>query len=117
DDEPRITIGDASVKEGNRGTTAVTFTVTLSAAYDQPMTVNFATLDGTATVADSDYVATSGTLTFAAGETSKSITVLVKGDKKKAANETFWVQLSGASSAALIDAPLGLGVILNDDLR
>ena len=80
----------------------MTFTVTLSAAYDQAVTVNYATHDGTATVADNDYVATSGTLTFAPGQTTKTFTVTIKGDKKKEADESFYVLLSGASSNALI---------------
>ena len=69
----------------------------------------------TARTADNDYVATSGTLTFAPGETSKTITVLIKGDKKKEADESFYVLLSNASSNALIDNAYGWGTILNDD--
>jgi hypothetical protein len=115
DDEPRISINSASVKEGNSGTTVMTFTVTLSAAYDQTVTVNYATHDSSATVADNDYVATSGTLTFAAGQTTKTFTVTIKGDKKKEADESFYVLLSGASSNALISNAYGWGTILNDD--
>src|SRR5439155_21141461 len=48
DNEPRIWINDASALEGHSGTTAFTFTVSLSAAYDQAVTVNYATADGTA---------------------------------------------------------------------
>jgi hypothetical protein len=117
DDEPRISINSVSLAEGNSGTKAMTFTVTLSAAYDQAVTVNFATHDGNAKTADNDYVANSGTLTFAAGETSKPITVLIKGDTKKEADESFHVLLSGASSNALIDHDYGTGTIVNDDRR
>src|SRR5262249_45917213 len=107
DDEPRISINSGSIKEGNGGTRAMTFIVTLSAAYDQTVTVHFATHDDTATTADNDYVATSGTLTFAPGETRKTITVMIKGDKKKEANESFYVLLSDASSNAFIDNAYG----------
>jgi hypothetical protein len=59
-------------------------------------------------------VAASGTLTFAPGETIKTITVQIKGDKKKEADETFFVNLSGAANATMLDGQ-GLGTILNDD--
>jgi hypothetical protein len=115
DDEPRLTINSVSINEGDKGTKPMTFTVTLSAAYDQPVTVKYGTHDDSATVADNDYVATPGTLTFAPGETSKTITVLIKGDRKKEANEDFYILLSDASSNALIDSAYGWGTILNDD--
>ena len=78
------------------------------------MTVNYATADGTATTADSDYVAKTGTLTFAPGETTKTITDDVKGDNKKEADETFYLDLFGTSSNALF-TKRGIGTILNDD--
>lgn len=115
DDEPRISIGDVAKKEGNGGTTLFAFTVTLSAASDVSVTVNFATADGTA-AAGEDYDAAFGTLTFAPGETSKTITVVVRGDKKREADETFSVNLSGAVGALTVDG-LGLGTILDDDRR
>src|SRR5262249_37478955 len=109
---PSITINDATVTEGNTGSTNATFTVTLSAASSQPVSVQYATLDGTAT-AGSDYQAQSGTLTFAPGETSKSITVAVIGDRLAEPNETFSVNLSGATNAG-IAVHQGHGTILND---
>jgi hypothetical protein len=115
DNEPRLSIDSVSIAEGNSGTKAMTFTVTLSVAYNQPVTVKFATDDSSATVANKDYVATSGTLTFAPGETSKKITVLIKGDTKKEADESFYDLLSDASSSAFIDNAYGWGTILNDD--
>jgi hypothetical protein len=113
DDEPRIGINDVTKKEGNSGTTLFVFTVTVSAAYDVPVTVNCATVNGTAKAGD-DYEVTSGTITFAPGETSKTITVVVNGDRKREANETFFVSLSGAFGALILDGQ-GLGTILNDD--
>ena len=114
DDEPRLAINYASVTEGKGGTTVMTFTVTLSAAYDQAVTVNFATGNGTATGGE-DYVARSGTLTFAPGETVKTITITVKGDKKREADEYFDVLLGTVSGNALIVDGAGPGTIFNDD--
>ena len=115
DNEPRLSINSVSVTEGNSGSKLMTFTVTLSAAYDQAVTVNFATHDSSATVADNDYVAKSGTLTFAPGETTKTFTVTIKGDKKKESNEYFYVLLSGVSSNATISEAYGWGTILTDE--
>ena len=96
DNEPRISIADAY---NYYGESSFTFTVSLSAAYDQDVTVNFATVDGTA-IAGVDYVATSGTLTFAPGETTKTITVDVLDPT--AVDKSFSVHLSGVSTNALI---------------
>jgi hypothetical protein len=114
DDEPRITINDVQRYEGKTGTTAFTFTVTLSAAYDQAVTVSYRTVNGTAT-AGQDYTAKTGTITFAPGQTQATITINVTGDKKKEANETFSVELFGVSSNAGILDAWGLGIIVNDD--
>jgi Calx-beta domain/FG-GAP-like repeat len=116
DDEPRISINDVTKKEGNGNkTTLFTFTVTLSAAYDQAVTMSFRTVDGSATTSDGDYIAKTGTLTFAPGETTKSITIEVKADHKKEANEDFYLDLFGNSSNSLITKSRGIGTILNDD--
>jgi hypothetical protein len=116
DDEPRVSIGDVTKTEGRRNkTTLFTFTVTLSAAYDQPVTVSFQTADGTATTGNNDYVAKSGTLTFAPGETTKNITIEVEGDSKREADETFYLDLFGLSSNAILIDGRGVGTILNDD--
>src|SRR5437899_12866377 len=94
DDEPHISIGDVTKYEGRKNqTTLFTFTVTLSAAYDQAVTMSYRTVDGTATTSDADYVAKTGTLTFAPGETTKTITIVVNGDNKHEANEFFFVHL------------------------
>ena len=116
DDEPRISISDVTKKEGNGNrTTLFVFTVTLSAAYDQAVTMSFRTVSGTATTSDIDYIAKSGTLTFAPGETTKTITIEVKGDNKIEADETFYLDLFGNSSNALFTRYRGIGTILNDD--
>jgi hypothetical protein len=116
DDEPRISINDVSKKEGQKGqTTLFTFAVTLSAAYDQAVTVSFKTTDGTARTSDSDYVAKTGSLTFAPGETTKTITIEVKGDSKKESDETFYLDLFSNSTNSLFTKSRGVGTILNDD--
>ena len=68
-----------------------------------------------ATTSDRDYIAKTGTLTFAPGETTKTITIEVKGDSKKEANETFYLDLYGLSINGLFTKNRGLGTILNDD--
>jgi ELWxxDGT repeat protein len=116
DDEPRISISDVTKSEGKKGkTTLFTFTVTLSAAYDQPVTMSFRTVDSTAMTSDGDYVANTGTLTFNPGETTKTITITIKGDTKREANETLYLDLFGLSSNALFSKTRGIGTILNDD--
>ena len=110
---PSLSINDVSLTEGNSGTKLATFTVTLSAASTSTVTVNYATANGSAT-AGSDYVATSGTLTFAAGTTTKTLSVTVNGDTTGEPDETFLVNLSVPSGATIADAQ-GIGTILNDD--
>jgi len=116
DDEPRISIGDVTKAEGKKGkTTLFTFTVTLSTAYDQAVTMSFRTVNGTATTSNGDYIAKTGTLTFAPGETSKTITIEVKGDSKREGNEVFYLDLFGNSSNSKFTKNRGVGTILNDD--
>ncbi|WP_225205540.1 beta strand repeat-containing protein [Novosphingobium huizhouense] len=109
-----LSVNSVSVAEGNSGTRTLTFTVTLSSASVQTVTVNYATADGTAT-AGSDYVAASGTLTFAPGETTKTVAITVNGDLAVEANETFTLQLSNAVNGT-ISGSTGTGTITNDDL-
>jgi uncharacterized repeat protein (TIGR01451 family) len=113
DPAPSLSIDDVSMAEGDAGTTAFTFTVTLSTASGQAVTVNFATADNSASSA-SDYQSNSGVLTFVPGDTTENITVLVNGDGTFEPSETFFVNLSGATNASISDAQ-GLGTITNDD--
>jgi hypothetical protein len=116
DDEPRISISDVTKAEGRKGkTTLFTFTVYLSTAYDEPVTMSFRTANGTAKTSNNDYVAKSGTITFAPGETTKTVTITIKGDNKREANETFYLDLFGISGNALFTKNRGTGTILNDD--
>lgn len=113
DDEPRINITSVSKNEGNSSSTKFAFTVSLSAASSAAVTVNFATADGSAR-APGDYEAQTGSLTFNAGETSKAVTVNVKGDRVREWDEAFYVNLSGASGG-FVASSQGTGVIRNDD--
>jgi len=118
---PEISIGDVTAFEGNPDvqglptTTDFVFTVTLSAAFPQDVTVDYATADDTAMVSDNDYAAVRGTLTFKAGETSKTITVSVVGDFFAEPDEQFFVDLRNPVNGVLADAQ-GVGTILNDDV-
>lgn len=114
DDFPAMSINNVHVAEGNSGTTPAMFTVTLAQPSNELVTVNYATADGTATVADNDYQATSGTLSFLPGQTSQTITVLVNGDTTPENDETFFVNLSNPSNAILTNSQ-ATGTITNDD--
>ncbi|MFN5783542.1 MAG: putative Ig domain-containing protein, partial [Novosphingobium sp.] len=114
DPVPSLSINDVTVVEGNAGTVNAVFTVTLNAASGQTVAVNFATADGTATQ-PADYTSTAGTLTFTSGQTTRTITVPVIGETVPEANETFFVNISGATNATLSDNQ-GLGTVTNDDV-
>jgi hypothetical protein len=114
DAAPLIKISDVSKIEGNGGTTWFVFTVSLSAASGKQVSVNFATADGTATASGNDYVGASGTVVFAPGQNAAPIAIPVRGDTAKEANETFFVNLTGATNAAISDSQ-GMGTIGNDD--
>jgi len=111
---PALSIDDVAAAEGNAGTTTLGFTVSLSAVSGQTVTVGYATADGTATTADADYMAASGTLTFAPGATTQPVSVTVNGDTKNEANETFVVNLTGPANATIAKSQ-GTGTINNDD--
>ncbi|WP_293395863.1 Calx-beta domain-containing protein, partial [Nevskia sp.] len=110
---PTASIGDVSASEGNTGARTFSFTVSLSAAASGPVSLSYATANGSAT-AGSDYVSSSGSLSFAAGELSKTINVTVNGDTTVEPTETFFVNLSNPSGATLGDSQ-GQGSIVNDD--
>ncbi|SRR6266545_638652 len=106
-------IDTVELPEGNAGTTAFVFTVALTEASAGTVTVDYSTRNGTAE-AGSDYIATSGTLTFAPGEVTKQITVQVNGDTTPEETEVFFVDLTNASGASIGDGE-GLGRIFNDE--
>lgn len=115
DDMPIVSIGDATIVEGDAGTSYVEVLVTLSAAATQEVSVAYTTADGSARTARADYFAASGTLTFLPGETKKTIQVTIKGDTTVEPDETFIVRLSNLVNAAP-DRLTGIVTIRNDDL-
>ncbi|HEV8483615.1 MAG TPA: Calx-beta domain-containing protein, partial [Blastocatellia bacterium] len=111
-----IFIDDATITEGDNGSNSLFFLVHLSAASGAPVTVDYATSDGTATVG-SDYSSSSGTLTFAAGHNEWAfITVPISGDTQIELHETFFVNLFNPTNATIARAQ-AVGTIINDDRR
>lgn len=110
---PVMSIGDASVLEGNSGTKNLVFPVSLSGPSDFPVTVNFSSAVGTAT-SGVDYTPVTGTLTFAPGVTNYNIAVPIVGDTSLEPSETVLMQLSSINNAILMDG-LAVGTILADD--
>lgn len=111
---PKLSIDDVSVDEGDSGTTPANFTVSLAPASPESVTITYATANGTAN-APGDYIAVAATpLTFAPGETTKTVTVDVVGDILDEPNETFTVNLSNVTGATIADGQ-GVGTIVDDD--
>lgn len=113
DAAPSLSINDVTTFEGNSGVTTAMFTVTLSAASGQTVSVKYATANNSA-VASGDYTSTYGTLTFAAGVISKTISVSIKGDVLNELDEFFFINLSSPINAAIADSQ-GRGTITDDD--
>jgi hypothetical protein len=112
---PTVSIADASMAEGSSGgTTNLSFTVSLDTPSALPVSVQWATADGTAQ-APGDYTASSGTVTFDPSDTSETITVPVVGDTDVEPDETFLVNLSAPVNAIIGDGS-AIGTILNDDV-
>jgi hypothetical protein len=110
---PGLTISDISMIEGDNGTTNMVFTVTLAYTSSNTITVDYATADNTATIANNDYLASSGTLTFSPGITTRPITVTIVGDTNVEGDEAFLVNLSSPTNAAIADGQ-GIGLIQQD---
>lgn len=119
DDNATININNVTIVEGDNGTTNAVFTVSLSNPVNEVVTVDYTTADGTATVADNDYVPIpTTTLTFNPNETTQQITVEVNGDKIVENDETFFLNLSNLqtnSSNVTLEDNQGVGTIENDD--
>ncbi|HEX4630946.1 MAG TPA: Calx-beta domain-containing protein, partial [Chthoniobacterales bacterium] len=115
DSPPSFSVDDVSHSEGDSGTTAYVFTVTKTGATEITSSVNYSTVNGTAT-APSDFTAIgSAGLIFQPADTTKQFTVLVNGDTTVEPDETFSVHLSNALNATISDAD-GTGTIVNDDV-
>jgi hypothetical protein len=113
-DPNTLSLGDATVVEGDGGTKLLTFTATLSNAYDYPVTFAATTANGSA-VAGTDFVALNGaTFTLPAGSLSKTFTITVNGDTAIEPTEFFYVNLSNVVGAVVGDGQ-GTGYIINND--
>lgn len=110
---PAMTINDVGIREGNGGFKNAVFTVTLDASSVQQVTVDYATANGSAK-APADYTATGGTLTFTPGQTTRTISVPVRGDRRDERNEAFFVDLSNATNASIADGQ-GRATIRDND--
>ena len=113
DSPPTISINDVSQNEGNSDYTNFTFTISLSKPSNETIGVDYASASGSA-LGGLDYLSASGSLTFASGETTKTVSILVHGETLDENDETFAVNLSNATNASISDAS-GTGTILNDD--
>jgi hypothetical protein len=112
---PEVSIGHATLTEGRAGLRWMTFTVSLSAPAARPVTVRWATANGSA-VAGRDFVRGRGSLRMPAGQTRAVVRVAVLGDRLREAHETFSVVLSAPTNARLsASASRGVGTILDDD--
>lgn len=114
DSAPTVAIDAVSHAEGNSGTTEYAFTATLSEVSGLTASADFSTVDGTATIADNDYAAATGTITFPAGTTTQPITVSINGDVTNEIDETFAVDLSNLAGIASATTQ-GVGTIVNDE--
>ncbi|MBT5531508.1 hypothetical protein HOK31_00520, partial [Candidatus Poribacteria bacterium] len=110
---PRVSIDDVTVVEGDADSTTADFTVSLTAASDASVTVDYGTAADTA-VSSVDYTAAFDTVTFDAGSVSQVVSITVHGDLTFELDDTFFVDLSAASGAVLEDAQ-GIATITNDD--
>jgi hypothetical protein len=111
--KPALNIVDGSVLEGRKGTTRLNLTVKLTQFVSSPVTVSYATADGTA-LKKSDYTAKSGKLTILPGQAEATVPLAIKGDRKREPDETFTVRLSNAVGAYISDSEATV-TILNDD--
>ncbi|MDO9354799.1 MAG: Calx-beta domain-containing protein [Solirubrobacteraceae bacterium] len=116
EERPTASIGAVTAAEGNAGTTTLTFPVTLDKPATTQSSVSYTTANGTAT-AGTDYVSAAGTVTFAKGQTTKTVSVVVNGDRLVEPDETFTLSLTPATVVTV--APGGgsaVGTITNDDV-
>lgn len=112
---PQLSISNATITEGDAGTTNATFTVSLSQPTTTTVTVQYATANNTAKAGE-DYIAASGTVTFNPGDTTKTLSVSAIGDTISELDETFFVNLSNPSKAIIADAK-ATGTIRNNDTK
>ncbi|MEO1802392.1 MAG: Calx-beta domain-containing protein, partial [Cyanobacteria bacterium J06629_2] len=110
---PVISVENISFAEGNLETSTASVTVNLDKPAAKAIAVNYSTEDNTA-IAEQDYQAVEGTVTFAPGETSQTINLALKGDVLNETDESFWLNLADATNATLATSQAEI-TINNDD--
>jgi Calx-beta domain/Domain of unknown function DUF11 len=113
DNDPKVNLGNARVRERSKGMTNANFTIKLSHASPDAVTVRFATANGSAR-ARSDYKPVTKTITFLPGQRKQTVSVAIKGDRRNEPNERFRAKLSNVQGGLLGDAK-GIGTILDND--
>ncbi|MGI9214031.1 MAG: Ig-like domain-containing protein, partial [Methylococcaceae bacterium] len=112
--QPRLSVADISLTEGNTASQTTRFILNLSEPAIRPITVSYTTVDNTA-LANSDYIAKTGSVTFAPGESQQTFPISILGDTLLEANETFLLQLTDVTGADL-ERTQATATLLNDDL-
>jgi Ca2+-binding RTX toxin-like protein len=111
---PTLSVSSPTVTEATNGTASAVFTVSLSAIADVPVSVNYATADGSVTAASGAYTASSGSLVFSPGTTAKQVTVQIRGTSTPGTNQTFRLALSSPTNATLLHGT-GTATIVNNN--
>ncbi len=101
---PSVYVSDVTLLCPTAGTTTANVPITLDTPSTVPITVNYATHDGTALAINNHYLPTSGSITFSPGETSKTVSITIKGDTVGGSDEYFYLNLTHAANAALGDS-------------
>ena len=114
DPSPTVSIDDASVVEGDTGTSSMTFTVSLSTVSGRSVSIDYASADVSATAGE-DYSSVAGAVTFAPGDTTEQVTVQVSGDVLDEFDETFTIELSNPAGAVILDDSATVTIVDDDD--
>ena len=113
---PTLTVDSPTIVEGQTGTAEMIFTVSLSENAASALTMDYTTVDGSATTADGDYTTVSGSLTIPAGSSTANVSVFANGDATFEQNETVSLMLSNPQGLTIATSPInGQGSITNDD--
>jgi subtilisin family serine protease len=111
--QPEVSVADVAVREGDTGRVPVVFQLSLARPSDAPVAVDYATRAGTAT-AGVDFEAATGTVTFAPGELTKAVRVLVIADRRREGDETFVLEVLDRQNVAF-DGVQAVATIRDDD--
>jgi beta-glucanase (GH16 family) len=115
--QPSVSINSISIPEGNSGTTSFAFTISLSKAYNQAVTIHYSTVAGTAKAGEDFTGITNNNIVFQPNETQKTVSVTVTADDIREADDIFTLMITGAANASLGTPFSGTATILNDDIR